>query len=317
MFKISNYSYMNNKILLLIVVIGIIIYFICTNENPIKEGFSNLINKNFGSKKKYTMAIMAIFKNEQDYMEEWIEYHLKQGFDHLFLYCNDPEFQKYPFLKNNKYSKYVTVIDWVNKVNQGNNTIQRQAYQHCTKTYGPMCQFLMMLDFDEFVHPTKNFKTVKEYIMSLSNQWDKIASFKIQRFDFGSNGHMTKPNMPVTQAYTKHEKICSTYKTLANTDFVNLSANFYGVHDFPYNNKKGKFFNEYLNYKEKGYPIGCKKEHINEIPLVINHYYTKSFEEYLNRCKLWKNGGINPVGYRKNCEIEFKKRDVNDVIDFD
>lgn len=306
---------MKKIILLALIIASIIIYMVCQKENPLSEGFRSIVSSK--PNKKYNLAIMAIFKNEHLYMEEWIEYHIKQGFDHIFLYCNDPELSKYPYLTNNKYSKYITIIDWVNKVNNGSSTVQRQAYHHCVKNYGHLCQFLMMLDLDEFIHPYKDFSTVKDYINSLSKNWNNIASFKVQRFDFGSNGHMTKPNIPVVQAYTKHEKICSTYKALANMDFVNPHANFYGVHDFPYNHKKGKIFNPYLNYQKTGYPIGCTINDKNEIPLVINHYYTKSFEEYLNRCKMWKNGGINPVGYRKNCEIEFKKRDVNDTDKFE
>ena len=38
---------------------------------------------------KHHLAIAAIFKHENPYLEEWIEYHLLVGCDHLYLYDND------------------------------------------------------------------------------------------------------------------------------------------------------------------------------------------------------------------------------------
>lgn len=34
-------------------------------------------------------AICAIAKNEQWYINDWIEYHLKLGIDHIYLYDNN------------------------------------------------------------------------------------------------------------------------------------------------------------------------------------------------------------------------------------
>ena len=48
--------------------------------------------------------------------------------------------------------------------------------------------------------------------------------------------------------------------------------------------------------------------------IVINHYYTKSYEEFMARCDLWKSGGVNPEGGRKNCKKLFKKRDIKQQL---
>jgi hypothetical protein len=269
--------------------------------------------------KKYDLSIMTIFKNEQDYMEEWLDHHITQGFNQIFMYCNDTNIQNYPFLFTNKYKKYITVIDWTDKLNKGPNTIQRQAYTHCVKNFSHLTQFLLMLDLDEFVILTEQKLTskltpkVSDWVCQLKSKWNTIKALKIQRYDFGSNGHKSKPSGQVMANYKKHEKICSSYKTMGNTDFIDKSLGFYGVHDFNFTNKPGKIFNDYFGYHETGFPNSCKKNSINEIPLVINHYYTKSYEEYLARCQLWEKGGINPIGHRKDCENKFASRDVNEV----
>ncbi len=261
---------------------------------------------------KYTLSLMGIFKNEQNYLKEWIDHHIEQGIDHFYLYSNDPEMDKYDFLRD--YSEYITLIPWTEKKNNGLSTVQRQAYEHCVRTYHTETQYLMMLDIDEFLVSTDLSKDVINVIKSLNTNQTKAV--KVQRYNFGSNGHITKPDGNVMDNYTMHEIVCSSYKTIANTDFIDVSKNFFGVHDFPFINKQGKVWNNYFNYA-KGYPGGCELENVNEIPLVINHYYTKSYEEYLNRCKLWKDGGINNFGYRKDCEKKFDKDNVNQVIGYE
>jgi hypothetical protein len=251
---------------------------------------------------------MAIFKNEHEYLEEWITHHINQGFSHFYLYSNDEKMYNYPYLK--KYSDYITLNDWTKKQNNGDSTIQRQAYEHCAKNYYNECDYLMMLDIDEFCLPLMSNAKVIDIINNLSND---VKAVKVQRYDFGSNNHITKPLGNVMDNYKKHEKVCSSYKTIANTLFIDVDKPFYGVHDFPYLNKDGKVYNAYFDYKYKGYPNGCDIMNINEIPLVINHYYTKSYSEYLKRCELWKDGGINTFGYRKNCEKLFSEKNKNET----
>lgn len=315
-----------NLLLLLVVLISILVcvhlyvhlYVKITQHIYIKRCNEQFNNISHNIPHKYSLAIMAIFKSENEYMEEWLDHHIAQGFEHIYLYCNDPNIYLYKYLTKSKYTPYIKLINWVDKKNIGSNTIQRQAYTDCVKKFSYQTQFLLMLDLDEFLIPIEPYPTVSEYINSLKSKWGQIQAFKIQRYDFGSNGHKTKPMGSVMKNYIWHEKICSSYKTLANTDYINKNKNFYGVHDYNYvSNKIGKIFNNYFTYNETGFPNSCKYNSINEIPLVINHYYTKSYEEYMNRCKIWKNGGINPIGYRNDCEKTFKSRDVNQIKGYD
>ena len=262
---------------------------------------------NMQTSKKYNLCIMAIFKNEQDYLEEWLKYHLNQGINHFYLFSNDENMQNYPYLV--QYTNYITMIPWTDKTNDGADTIQRQAYYHCVKNYSSECEYLMMLDIDEFI-VSLNDKNVSDVIKSLG---DNIKAIKVQRYNFGSNGHIKKPIGNVMDAYKKHEIVCSSYKTIANCAYLDTSKKFYGVHDFVFLDKLGKVYNDYFNYKFTGFPNECKEENVNEVPLVINHYYTKSYNEYLDRCKLWENGGINNYGYRKDCAESFEKKNKNEI----
>lgn len=277
--------------ILFLIIIIFIFYFIQNTQ----ENFSN---------NKYKLCIMAIFKNEEEYLEEWLQHHINQGINHFYLYCNDENIKKYNFLE--KYKDKITLIPWTNKINKGSQTIQRQAYTHCVQTHNEEYDYIMMLDIDEFLVHLEKDKKIIDFMDSLD--YENTKAIKVQRYDFGSNGHIKKPEGKVIDNYTKHENICSSYKTIANSQYVDITKNFYGVHDFNFINKEGKIYNDYFSYKYTGFPNSCKEEIINEIPIVINHYYTKSYDEYMKRCKLWENGGINTVGYRKDCETLFYDR---------
>lgn len=266
----------------------------------------------FTQNQKFKLCIMAIFKDEQSYMEEWLIHHLNQGISHFYMYSNDDKMDNYPYL--NKYMNYITLIDWTNKKNDGFDTIQKQAYNHCIKTYNNEYEYLMMLDIDEFIISLQPNKKVIDIIDNLDNKNTK--AIKVQRYNFGSDNHIKRPVGNVMDNYLKHEKICSSYKTIANSLYIDTSNKFFGVHDFPLTDKPGKIYNDYFTYAHTGFPNECSKDSINEIPLVINHYYSKSYDEYLKRCKLWENGGINGGDVRKNCEKLFHERNKNEVTGY-
>lgn len=49
-----------------------------------------LMKRNVNRKEfKYQLSITCIAKNEGKYIKEWVEYHLAQGVDCIYLYDND------------------------------------------------------------------------------------------------------------------------------------------------------------------------------------------------------------------------------------
>lgn len=260
---------------------------------------------------KYKLAAVLIFKNEENYLEEWLQFHIFQGFDHFYLYNNDPDINKYNYLQ--KYKKYITLISWINKKNEGVYSVQRQAYTHCIKNFNKDYQWLALVDADEFISSTNNDKVI-DFINNMNIETDKCI--KIPRYNYGSSGHKTKPKGKIVENFTKREKDCSLYKVIANSKFINTNRRFNRVHEIPLINKLGKIYNSNFKFI-KGKYTSCSADFKNETSLVMNHYYTKSYEEYLNRCKLWKNNKINLFGYRK-CDTydEFVKKNINEVEGF-
>ena len=251
---------------------------------------------------KYNLVIVAIFKNEEDYLEEWLQHHIDQGISHFYLYNNDPKIEKYTYL--DKYKDYITMTNWIDKVNKVGETIQMQAYSHCVKNFNEEYKFIMVLDIDEFLVSTDDKLTAIQIFNKLNQN---LKAVKVERYDYGSDGHIIKPSGKVVDNYFLHEKICSSYKTIANSEYINTNAKFYGVHDFPLYNNDAKIYNKHFSYEYTGFPQGCIlfPNIKSEVNLRIKHYFTKSYDEYIKRCSLWQNGGVHNTFYRKNCEATF------------
>ena len=99
-------------IIIILILLFLLIYYV-TQMYKTRIHVSN--NKKYKtriqvSNKKYNLTIMAIFKNEDQYMKEWLDYHLDQGFDQIFLYCNDTDISKYPYLEDLQNSKWYTQV---------------------------------------------------------------------------------------------------------------------------------------------------------------------------------------------------------------
>ena len=118
-------------------------------------------------KKKYELSICSLFKNEADYLEEWLEYHLILGVEHFYLYNNESSDRFIKVLLPYLQKEIVTLVDWPNRgcdPNEENPVvwslgIQMPAYQHSIKLWASKeSEWLVVLDIDEFLVPPKDEK---------------------------------------------------------------------------------------------------------------------------------------------------------------
>jgi hypothetical protein len=114
----------------------------------------------------------------------------------------------------------------------------------------------------------------------------------VPRFNFGDNGHERRPPGLVIESYLRREATRSSQKDMANGE--KLSGNqCQGAHRWAYSlHKRGRFVS----------PDPVRT-------LRINHYFTKSFEEFEIR--------QNDTGQRRQTHEQFDQRNLrrNDVDD--
>jgi hypothetical protein len=114
--------------------------------------------------KKHNLSICAIFKNEDEYLKEWIEYHRLVGVDHFYLYNNlsTDSFRRIldPYVRKG----IVTLVYWPDFIRDlfpdqkpfiWSLSTQVSAYENAIKILAPKkTKWLVLLDVDEFLVPS-------------------------------------------------------------------------------------------------------------------------------------------------------------------
>ncbi len=119
------------------------------------------------TEKKYDLVICAIFKDEELFLKEWIEYHKLVGVQHFYLYDNGSTDRSLEILKPYIKSKEVDLISWKRESrnqNEYNFKVQIPAYKHALEISKKKAKWAAFIDIDEFICPVKqkNLRDVLE-----------------------------------------------------------------------------------------------------------------------------------------------------------
>ena len=173
--------------------------------DQLKNVVSNTIADDFGKKpttfkenkppgkleKPVTLAICAIFKNEADYLHEWLIFHHSIGVERFYLFDDDStdDFMRIlrPWIKRG-----IVVLNST----KGNDQVT--IYNRCLLATQKSAEWLAFIDLDEFLFSPTGC-SLPEVLAGFT---DAAAIFVYWAL-FGSNGHIEKPNMPVMEAYTR------------------------------------------------------------------------------------------------------------------
>src|SRR6185295_12738093 len=98
------------------------------------------------------VCLVAILKDENPFVEEWVAHHRLLGVDHFFLYDNDPLRPLQEILEF--HCDYVTIRPWLvehDDTNYPGHTTQLKAYRHCLDNGAANYDWVTFLDGDEFI----------------------------------------------------------------------------------------------------------------------------------------------------------------------
>lgn len=200
--------------------------------NPIKD-------------KPYFLVLVCMFREEDLYLKEFLDYYIIQGVDHFYLYDNENPVSTMkilePYIKNN----YVTLVAWPDNIldnipenerrskwnDYKNLSTQNLAFEHFTKNFKNKYRWVIKCDIDEFIYPNENYKSIRSVIRKNFNE-DTVKGIRIPRTNFGSSGHIKKPEGLVIENFTLCEKSTDNSKSIGNNKFIKLPS--YGAHSFDY-----------------------------------------------------------------------------------
>ncbi len=230
--------------------------------------------------KKYKISICAIFKNEAKYLKEWIEFHKIIGIEHFYLYNNNSTDNYSEALSKYIEEGLVTLNQWPK------NQAQMECYHHCLENYKSETEWLSFLDIDEFIVPNTT-NDIYSFLKQFQNKYPVVIAYWKM---FGTSGKVKRnyDQLITEDLVVSWNKYTDIGKIFFNTAF-----------DFNGNYKHNKVLHHYCwgTFKKISLPpvniFGklClygnnpipKSANPSFFPLQINHYFTKSYEEYLEK----------------------------------
>jgi hypothetical protein len=253
----------------------------------------------------YQLGLVAIFRGEDDYLVEWIEFHKLMGVDHFILYDNGLEKSSQLLLKPYIEKNIVTHIPFPDIMGLRDGThadtlsIQQMAYADFIKRFSHHFKYILQLDIDEFLFP-KSHNSIPDILAEYDDS--KLVRIEINWTNFGDNGHLKRPSGLVINNFTKsgNNVVPQVVKSISNTRYLSKRFVYTNVHRFSHRFSLKDIITKLL----LGYPQIIKGKAANNL-FQLNHYITKSKEDYSRKLL------INKGGYMTGEEKEDKFIELN------
>ena len=228
-------------------------------------------------------AICVIIKDENDYLDEWLDYHLNLGIDEIFLYEDYGSKSHEDIVKPYGDRVHLNSIDvifrtgnfiFTDKYKTGSLN-QEKLFDWFPEVYRDKFDWVLFNDIDEFL-------ILKQPLHDLLKEYEDKPGILLHWRWYGASGHIKKPEGKVMDVFTKSSTTVFDYHW-SYKSFVNLKK--YVKWEKQIHKSNGAVFplTEWGGYKAW-----------------INHYFTKSWEEW--KTKILERGDTFP-GHRKIAEF--------------
>ncbi|MDN7655015.1 glycosyltransferase family 92 protein [Burkholderia multivorans] len=224
-----------------------------------------------------TLGLAAIVKDEINDLLEWIAYHRVVGVDHFFIANNDSTDGTRELLASLSSGGLVTLIDI--------HTLpglkpQLRAYSELLSIAKQKCDVLAFIDADEFLVPTDGAKTIKPLIERIFSD-PNVSALALNWANFGSAGAIFAEDGLVIDRFVQRAKmdfkVHHHYKTLVRPE---RGVDFYNPHHV--NLDSGRYVHTTGDDLIPHVQHGCGlSDTIVWSGARVNHYATKSLEEFL------------------------------------
>lgn len=249
-----------------------------------KEKYKHQIKKYYLNKDKendsnlstiYYSAVIMVIKHENRYLKEWIDWHLDIGFDHIYLYDNgiEEKVTEITSAYSDEVRGKITVIDWC----EHHEHLQQNAYEHFMENFKQDVRWGIFIDSDEFVRFTDNTLTKVNDFLKNYEDYTEIWGYEVE---YDANGQETYEDKPVRERFTRQ---------------TDVREGFYWK-NFVQPNRISGWLMHYAQYNSDKHFL-FKNESKNQDLFVIDHYYTKSWEEW--QWKIKDRGGADPKYHKE------------------
>lgn len=156
--------------------------------------------KQVEQKYKYYCSVCLIIRDDNEYLHEWLEWHVGQGIEHFYIYDHG---SKEPISEMvNAYSEDLKSKLTIHDFSGSHEFAQHEAYNDCLKRYGNESRWIAFIDSDEMIR-VKTGQALSEFLC----EYEDYAGLFMTWIMYGANGQRNKTKGLCRNRFTLIETI--------------------------------------------------------------------------------------------------------------
>lgn len=147
---------------------------------------------------KWYLSVVAIFKNEARYLDEWLAFCVAEGVEHVLLYDHSSTDNANEVLQPWIDAGIVELIDWPVPWKSG---AQTKAYLHALGRLRGRTRWAAFIDIDEFL-----FSPTGAPLPQVLKQYEGHGGVVVNWQCYGSSGHQKRPSGLTIERFTRRAR---------------------------------------------------------------------------------------------------------------
>ena len=223
---------------------------------------------------RYYCSACLIIRDENEYLEEWLRWHIGQGVEHFYIYDHGSKQPVREFLKTLEkgIAEKVTLTEW-----KGHHTdAQPDAYNDCLKRRRGESRWIAFIDTDEQIR-VKTGQTLPEFL----KDYEDYAGLFAVWITYGANGRVKKTEGTLRERFTRKSNV-NEFARRAGKLIAQVK---YTDDMYIHNGKAAEGFQIVDEHDNSIRNYALMSEQATTDLICVDHYYTKSYEEWVRKIK--------------------------------
>ncbi len=252
----------------------------------------------------YYLSATAIFRGENSWLDEWIQYHRGIGVEHFYLFNHDENTKVsdrilQPYLELGLVEN-IHVMDTEWGKTEAPSNFQILAYREMMKEASQHTKWMAIIDLDEYILPKKT-----DDIRELLEEYEDYSALAMNWQIFGTSGYVKRPASQIRHLLHRAETLWEKnrfIKSIVQPQYINRAA-IDDVHYFPLSH--GVTINENMEL------VTGMQHSISTNVVQLNHYVLRSWQDF------WEVKATRPRfnGVAACDESYFYLHDKNEIFD--
>ncbi len=223
---------------------------------------------------RHYCSLCLIIRDENEYLEEWLRWHMNIGVEHFYIYDHGSKQPVRKFVNGlgQEIAEKTTVIEWSGT----HRDAQPDAYNDCINRFRGESRWIGFVDTDEQIE-VKTGQTLPEYLKGC----EEYAGIFALWVTYGASGKLQKTQGLLRERFTEISHGDGWAENVGKVIVQPVYMNAMMIH----NGEAAEGF-EVVN--EHGEAIGnyrLRTETPTREKICVNHYYTKSYEEWMEKLR--------------------------------